>query len=166
MKNAKTKLLSVFIRVHLWRIVLMLQLLDLSPNVWSLTTAGQFNNMRPAGYAPFLSKPQQRRLERIRQARMILRGQHKEYFLFEGRSQFEFPTVRVGSVWGNQLVQMYLANNMSGLTSRKCADLLFGEEPMLRVQQKTEGETRRQGDRCGDRDRHRGSPAGGPGISC
>lgn len=99
------------------------------PAVWVHTTGDWFNAPRPDGYGAFLPAAGQARLERIRQARLLYDGRHREYFIDEGRSQFDFPRVRAGT----RLVQMYLAYNVLGLISLKGADLLFGREPILRA---------------------------------
>src|SRR5215218_10800080 len=99
------------------------------PAIWVYTTLASFNAPRPGGYGAFLTDEQQARLERIRQARMLYDGRHREYFLDEGRTQFDFPRVRAGS----RVVQLYLTYNVLGLISLKGADLLFGRGPMLRA---------------------------------
>src|SRR5215208_5035114 len=100
------------------------------PGIWVHTTSDAFNAPRPGGYLSFLTDDQQARLERIRQARMLFDGRHREYFLEEGRTQFDFLRVRAGS----RIVQLYLTYNVLGLISLKSADLLFGQSPMLRAQ--------------------------------
>lgn len=99
------------------------------PAVWVYTTGEPYNTPRTGGYGAFLSGEQQARLERIRQARMLFDGHHRAYFLDEGRTQFDFPRARAGQ----RVVQIYLTYNVLGLISLKSADLLFGEEPMLRA---------------------------------
>src|SRR5215208_5521372 len=91
------------------------------PAIWVHTSADAFNATRAGGYMNFLTPQQQARLERIRQSRMLFDGRHREYFLDEGRTQFDFPRVRAGS----RVIQMYLAYNVLGLISLKGADLLF-----------------------------------------
>jgi hypothetical protein len=97
------------------------------PAVWVYTTGDDYNAQRPGGYGAFLTDAQQARLERIRQARLLFDGRHREYFLDESRTQFDFPRVRAG----DRTVQMYLTCNVLGLISLKGADLLFGQEPLL-----------------------------------
>src|SRR5215212_5436310 len=99
------------------------------PGIWIHTTSSAFNAPRPGGYMNFLTDEQKARLERIRQARMLYDGRHREYFLDEGRTQFDFPRVRAGP----RIVQLYLTYNVLGLISLKGADLLFGQAPMLRA---------------------------------
>src|SRR5215217_1940744 len=99
------------------------------PAIWVHTTQDSFNLPRLNDTLAFLTPDQQSRLERIRQARMLYDGRHREYFLDEGRTQFDFPRVRAGS----RVVQLYLTYNVLGLISLKGADLLFGRGPMLRA---------------------------------
>ena len=99
------------------------------PGIWVHTTLDSFN-VPPAARLPgFLSEDDRARLERVRQARMLLDGRHREYFLDEGRTQFDFPEVRAGG----RLRPLYLTYNVLALISLKGADLLFGEEPILRA---------------------------------
>jgi hypothetical protein len=97
------------------------------PAIWVYTTGSAFN-APGSDYGAWLTPAQQSRLERIRMARMLFDGKHREYFVDEGRTQFQFPEVRVGT----QTTKMYLAYNVLGLISLKSADLLFGDEPILR----------------------------------
>src|SRR5687768_7831385 len=99
------------------------------PGIWVHTTLNAFNLPRASGYLDFLTEEQQARVERIRQARLLFDGRHREYFLDEGRTQFDFPKVRAGS----RVVQLYLTYNVLGLVSLKSADLLFGHRPILSV---------------------------------
>jgi hypothetical protein len=105
-----------------------MQLAQKIPAVWVYSSGELFNTARAGGYGAFLTPVQQARLERIRQARLLFDGRHREYFLDEARTQFDFPRVRAGG----RIVQMYLSYNVLGLISLKSADLLFGQEPMLR----------------------------------
>jgi hypothetical protein len=99
------------------------------PAIWVHTTQDAFNLPRLSDSLSFLTPQQQSRLERIRQARMLYDGRHREYFIEEGRTQFDFPRVRAGG----RIVQLYLTYNVLGLISLKGADLLFGRAPMLRA---------------------------------
>src|SRR4051812_48389530 len=101
------------------------------PGVWVHTTLAPFN-FAPDGACggpAFLSAEDRARLERIRQARMLLDGRHREYFLDEGRTQFDFPQVKAGG----RLLPLYLTYNVLGLISLKGTDLLFGEAPLVRA---------------------------------
>jgi hypothetical protein len=100
------------------------------PAIWVHTSNDSFNLPRWNDSLAFLTPEQQARLERIRQARMLYDGRHREYFLDEGRTQFDFPRVRAGG----QIVQLYLTYNVLGLIALKAADLLFGRPPMLRAE--------------------------------
>jgi hypothetical protein len=86
-----------------------------------------------AQYWKFFSKEQQERLERIRGARLLFNGLHRQYFLDEQRTQFRFPSIRLGGIWGDTDRILYETFNVLGLISHKGADLLFGDEPILRV---------------------------------
>lgn len=97
------------------------------PSVWRSTAETAYNQLRAGRYAAFLSEAQQCRLERIRQARMLFDGQHREYYLDEKRSQFNFGE----SLVQGEIVKVYTSFNVLGLTSRKFADLLFGEAPVF-----------------------------------
>jgi len=96
------------------------------PAIWVHTTAGAFN-APGRGYGAFLTKAQQAQIERVRQARLLFDDRHREYFLDEKRTQFDFPLVRVG----DRMTQLYLTQNVLGLISYKGADLLFGEQPTI-----------------------------------
>src|ERR1700742_2028722 len=100
------------------------------PGVWVHTTLEPFN-LFPAGDRPaFLPAEDRARLERIRQARLLIDGRHRQYFLDERRTQFAFPQVRAEE---NRLHPLYLTYNVLGLISFKSADLVFGQEPIFRA---------------------------------
>lgn len=100
------------------------------PGIWVHTTLE--HAPAPAGGSPsFLTPDQQERLERIRQARLLFDGHHRQYFLEEGRTQFDFPQVRAGG----RIRALYLTYNVLGLISLKGADLLFGQQPLLRARE-------------------------------
>jgi hypothetical protein len=100
------------------------------PGIWVHTTLGAFNApAAESGLPAFLSPADRARLERIREARMLLDGRHREYFLDEGRTQFDFPRVRAGG----RLHPLYLTYNVLALISLKGADLLFGAAPLVRA---------------------------------
>jgi hypothetical protein len=111
----------------------MIQMPVAIPAVWVYSTTPQYNATRPEGYGAFLSKAQMARLERIRQAQLLFDGRHRELFLQEGRTQFYFPPHRSAGIWGDKIITLYLKLNLSRLISLKSADLLFGEQPLLRV---------------------------------
>jgi hypothetical protein len=84
------------------------------PGVWVHTTLSAPGAGGTSGAPGFLTPDERSRLDRIRQARMLLDGRHREYFLDEGRTQFDFPQVRAGG----RLVPLYLTYNVLGLISR------------------------------------------------
>src|SRR5689334_23062939 len=81
------------------------------PAIWVHTSA--LPSPTDTGAPAFLSPEDRARLERIRAGRMLLDGRHREYFLDEGRTQFDFPQVRVGG----RLLPLYLTYNLLGLIS-------------------------------------------------
>jgi hypothetical protein len=111
-----------------------MQLRKTIPGIWVYTTLDAYNAVRTGGVGAFLTKEQAARVERIRQARLLFDGRHREYFLGEERTQFDFPLVRAGG----REVPLYLPYNLLGLISNKTSDLLFGEAPLLRVDDATQ----------------------------
>ncbi len=105
-------------------------------SVWSGTGNAAYNAMRYQGYAGFLTDEQKCRLERIAQARMLLHGCHREYFLDSLRTQWNFPPDMING----RIQVMYLTFNLLGLTSVKIADLLFGQLPLFDVEDETQYE--------------------------
>jgi hypothetical protein len=99
------------------------------PAVW-VHTSGDGMNRVDAGPA-WMSPADRARLERVRAGRLLFDGKHADYFLREGRTQFDFPEVRS---LGGRVLQLYLTYNVLGLISLKSADLLFGDAPILRAQ--------------------------------
>lgn len=97
--------------------------------VWLFSGFTGYNSFRSIGYPAYLSLKQQARLERMRQARMLHDGRHNDYYLFEGRTQFEFLPARSEG----RVVKPYVPYNLLKLISLKTADLLFGAEPSVRV---------------------------------
>lgn len=105
----------------------------MSFNLWAFHTEPHLNRMA-VEYPAFLTDEQKARLERIRHARLLFDGLHFEYFVKECRTQFEFKEVRVEGV----IFKMYLRYNLLRLIATKSADLLLGEEPLLRVDDPTQ----------------------------
>ncbi len=104
--------------------------LGTSPQVWLFSDFEGYNQLREGSYPPYLSLVQQARLERIRQARLLHDGRHWRMFLFEARTQFDFPeTMTLG-----RRRRMYVPYNLLKLISQKSADLLFGAQPAVRVE--------------------------------
>src|SRR4051812_14849148 len=108
---------------------MVMQVISENIALWQ-ATAGESYNRRAVNYPGFLSEEQKAKLERIRQGRMLYDGQHREYFLGETRTQFNFPEMRAGS----SVIRPYIKLNILKLVCNKTADLLFGEEPLLRVE--------------------------------
>lgn len=111
-----------------------MQLVSQQDGIWHYTTALAYNGLRREGYGAFLTDVQKRRIERIRQARMLFDGKHRAYFLDECRTQFQFQEVRVGT----EIKKPYVPFNVLKLICKKTADLLFGEEPLLRVDEEVQ----------------------------
>lgn len=103
--------------------------LGTSPQVWLFSDFEGYNQLRSVGYPAYLSIVQQARLERLRQARLLHDGRHWRLFLFEGRTQFDFPEARVNG----KIRRPYVPYNLCKLIAQKSSDLLFGEEPSIRV---------------------------------
>ena len=100
-------------------------------NIWQ-RNGGAYNNAMPHKLA-WLSREHACLYERVRQGRMLYGGHHRDYFLEEGRTQFDFPEVRAN----NTTLRMYAMWNVLGLISNKGADLLFGEKPSIKSDDKT-----------------------------
>jgi hypothetical protein len=105
--------------------------LGTSPQVWLFSDFEGYNQLRSVGYPLYLSTVQQARLERLRQARLLHDGKHWRLFLFEQRTQFDFPEARVLG----KIKRPYVPFNLLKLIAQKSSDLLFGEEPAIRVDQ-------------------------------
>lgn len=85
---------------------------------------------RPYHLGPaYLDRRQQAKFERVRQARLLYRGKHRTFFLFERRTQQPFKEI---SVNGRRMMP-YFNFNLLRLISRKTSDLLFGEETEIKV---------------------------------
>ena len=104
--------------------------LGISPQVWLSSDTLSYNQLRNVGYPSYLTPVQKARLERIRQARLLFDGRHHEFFIYEGRSQFDFPEVKANG----QIRKMFVPYNLLKLISLKSADLLFGDEPAIKVE--------------------------------
>lgn len=96
-------------------------------NIWQ-HNGGAYGRAAPHKLA-WLTPAEQTRYERLRQGRMLYQGRHREYFLEEERTQFNFPEVRAQGA----TLRLYAMWNVLGLISNKSADLLFGEAPSVRV---------------------------------
>ncbi|MGE5608936.1 MAG: phage portal protein [Bacillota bacterium] len=95
-------------------------------NLWANETHPGYGTLavKPV---PYLSRAQNLRAERLRQARMLFEGRHRQYFLDEPRSQFDFPAMEVNG----QTIRPYAALKLLRLLSYKSADLIFGEKASL-----------------------------------
>jgi hypothetical protein len=98
--------------------------------VWQMTDTESFNRLLGTKSAAYITDAQAVRIERIRQARMLYRGQHRKYFIDEKRSGFPTLTLKVNGVEK----QIYVPINLLGLITKKSADLLFGEAPRIRCE--------------------------------
>jgi len=103
--------------------------LGTSPQVWLFSDFNLYNQFRQIGYPAYLSLLRQARLERIRQARLLHDGRHWRLFLFEQRTQFDFPTVLANG----RLTPLYVPYNLCKLISIVSANLLFGAQPSIKV---------------------------------
>jgi hypothetical protein len=102
---------------------------SMMPAIWVYSTDGRWNAAAGSRWPSFFSKPQQARLERLRQARMLFDGKHREYFLDEDRSQFYFKPLRLSN---GRVIRMYQKRNMLKLISLVSATLLLGQESLIR----------------------------------
>lgn len=107
----------------------------LTPAIWVLSTDERWNNAGAVAWPALYTPAQQARLERLRQAALLFDGKHRDYFLREDRSQFEFPQVRLTS---GRTITMYSTCNALKLISLKSADLLIGQEALLRSTDKVQ----------------------------
>jgi len=83
---------------------------------------------RSVGAAPrYLSEEHQLAWQRLRMARMLFEGRHRQFFWDEARTQFDYPITRVG----DRQCRLYLTVNLLRLVSVKTADLLFGAKAKL-----------------------------------
>ena len=98
--------------------------------VWLFSGYTGYNALRLIGYPSYLTFKQQARLERIRQARMLHDGRHFDYFLWEGRTQFDFPEIKSEG----RVIKPFVPLNLLKLISLKSADVLFGAEPSVKVE--------------------------------
>lgn len=104
---------------------------SMMPAIWVYSTDGRWNAAESTRWPGCFSKPQQARLERLRQAKMLFDGKHKEFFLDEDRSQFYFKPMRLSN---GRIIRMYQKRNMLKLISLVSATLLLGQESLIRCQ--------------------------------
>lgn len=98
--------------------------------IWSLSAGQQWNAVGAVVYPPFLSKCQAARLERIRQAGLLFDGNHRQYYLDESRSQFNWPEMDVNG----RIIRPFITYNIFGLISEMSGELLFIEAPQIRAE--------------------------------
>jgi len=95
-------------------------------NLWLNETGATYN--ASAGLPPkWLPTEHHARWERLRQARMLFIGKHRDYYLGENRTEFDFPEVDTQS----GRIRPYRTFNLLKLISVKTADLLFGAKAKL-----------------------------------
>jgi len=95
-------------------------------NLWSNETNAGLHAQR--GLPPaWLPAEHHCRWERLRHAKMLFAGKHRQYFLDEERSEFDFPEADVQS----RRIRPYTTFNLLRLISIKTADLLFGSKVRL-----------------------------------
>jgi hypothetical protein len=93
--------------------------------IWNNHSQAEYNRM--AGAPAYLPAEFQCHWERIRQARLLRSGQHRQYFLNEQRSQFDFPPLEANG----RRITPFIHYGLLGLIANKSGDLLFGQEPTL-----------------------------------
>ena len=94
-------------------------------SIWNNHQEAEYNRM--AGAPAYLPPEFQCHWERIRQARLLRSGQHRQYFLNEQRSQFDFPPLEANG----RRITPFIHYGLLGLIANKSGDLLFGQEPTL-----------------------------------
>jgi hypothetical protein len=99
-------------------------------NVWA-RSGGAANGAVDARRLGWMTLEQRRRAERLRQARLLFEGRHKEYFLDESRTAFAFPPLK------SDRREFFRPYNLLTLVAEKMADLLFGEAPRVYVDDAT-----------------------------
>ncbi len=67
------------------------------------------------------------RWERLRCNRMLYEGEHRCYFLDEGRTQFNYPEEMIQGL----RIRRYITVNLCQLMSNTTADLMFGAKAKL-----------------------------------
>jgi hypothetical protein len=92
-----------------------------SSTIWS-----RGSGPRPPEWLP----PQHHaRWQRISGARLLYRGNHREFFLQQRRTGFDFPEIRVLE----QPQRLYCTANLLRMITLKTTDLCLGEAPAIRV---------------------------------
>jgi hypothetical protein len=96
-----------------------------SNNLWVKTTG--YGGTSKAN--PLLSPAENARAERIRICRALFDGRHRQVFLDEGRTQFDFAYLEVQG----RIIRPYVTFNLLKLATTTMTDLLLGEEPAIRI---------------------------------
>lgn len=94
--------------------------------LWLNDSGAGYNQLSTAAPA-YLPAADRCRWERLRAARMLYRGQHRQWFLEEGRTQFNFPFEEIEG----RRIQRYITLNACRLMSNTTADLMFGARPKI-----------------------------------
>jgi hypothetical protein len=103
----------------------MLGLLIMSM-LWMNDPGSDYNRASNAAPA-YLARAEAMRWERLRVLKMLYRGNHRQYFLVEGRTQFNYPV----EVIGGWRLQRYITFNLCKLISHTTADLMLGVRPKI-----------------------------------
>src|SRR3954466_14074069 len=94
--------------------------------IWTLQPAGEYSNAGLTAPA-FLSRDEAARWTRLQICRALFEGRHRQFFLDNGNTQFNYPEERVNG----RILKRYSAFNLLRLVSVKTADLLFGAKAKL-----------------------------------
>lgn len=100
-----------------------------------------------SGYPAYLSRAEAARAEKIRQARAVFDGAHREFFLDGGRTQYFYRRVKGNN---GSIRPLYTTCNLLRLVCMKSADLLLGEIPLITSDNdEQQYELEAMSDRCG-----------------
>ncbi|MCC6680402.1 MAG: phage portal protein [Phycisphaeraceae bacterium] len=95
-------------------------------NVWS-RSGESANGVLNRTHLAWLTPAERCRAERLRQARMMFEGKHREYYVDEKRSAHSFPPLRQNEP------AYFRGYNLLTLIAEKMADILFGDSPRLYI---------------------------------
>lgn len=104
--------------------------------IWQNDAAESYNKTSDAVPA-YLPADDRCRWERLRAARMLYRGHHRQYFLVENHTQFRYPIEEVNGKYCQRFVTLPLCKLVSNTT----ADLMFGSRP--KIDAPTPGQSKR-----------------------
>jgi hypothetical protein len=101
---------------------------DATDSAWDVWRheAGRFGAVASRPHLAFMPVEHRVRAERLRQAKLLFAGNHRQYFVTEKRSKQRYTPL------SKDLPEFYEPLNLLGLMSRKFADLLFGERVRVR----------------------------------